>query len=498
MSSILGEIGLSEQLVLSYIIGIAGAPAVRPYVQTLVNDAWASHPVLPPPAVVMAEAVAQGQVPHGTAQNWANEQGYSNDVFNAMIDAANVGMPLGNAFQSWRRGGLSDAQFQTQLNRLGIEAQWWPFLEALKTDRLDLGAIATAVHRGIMDDAGLLVTPVPSGQGNIPRIKVSTLDTIAEFAAQGIDPERARVLVADTGLPLSLGEMLQLYNRNQVTATDVKVSIAESNVRNEYMDVALDLARRLLTPHEYAEAELRGIMSTKDASDGAGLSGLSPADYQTLFAILGRPLAVHQIATGLARGGNYGGDYTDVPEGAYRDAIRRSAIRPEYADLAYHNRFSYPSLFQISRLVTSGTIDGNTGSDWAHKSGLAPEVVTALEASWSGGGSTGDPHVSKAQTQLWTTTHSSYKAGEISDATATTALGAAGVSAAAVPAVLTIWQEERSLIRKQLSATQLRKAVSNGVTNPATGQPWTTAEAITRLLELGYDHDDAVTFMEEG
>lgn len=446
MSSILGEIGLSEQLVLSFIVGTAGAPAVRPYVQTLVNDAWSSHPVLPPPAVVMAEAVAQGQVDKGTATGWANEQGYSDSVFQAMIDAANVGMPLGNAFQSWRRGGLSDSQFQTQLNRLGIESEWWPFLEALKTDRLDLGAIATAVHRGIMDDAGLLVTPVPSGSGNVPRIPVSNLDTIAEFAAQGIDPERARVLVADTGLPLSLGEMLQLYNRGKVTETDVKVSIAESNVRNEYMDVALDLSRRLLTPHEYAETELRGVQTHPEAVAGAALSGLSEEDYNLLFAILGRPISTHQVTTGLARGGTYGGTYDDVPAGPYRDAIRRSAIRPEYASLDYANRYTYPSGFQIK--AEAPGLGKDQTQQLLLEVGWSPHWADVFSTEWAGAstGTATDPHVAKAQNQLWTTVHTLHKKGEVTDAQATAALPSAGVDPAAIPEILQIWDVESTLV----------------------------------------------------
>ena len=498
MSSILGEIGLSEQLVLSYIIGIAGAPAVRPYVQSLVNTAWESHPVLPPPAVVIAQGVAQGQVPLDKAQGWANSAGYSNDVFGSLVDTANVGMALGNAYSSYRRGDLTDDQFNTQLHRLGIEQAWWPMLRNLKHDRLDLGALATAVHRGIMDDAGLLVTPVPTGSGTIPRIPQSNLDTIAEFAAQGIDPERARVLIADTGLPLALGEMLQLYNRGEVTATDVKVSVAESNVRNEYMDAALKLARHLLTPHEYAEAELRGVLSPTEAQAGANLSGLNDADYATLFAILGRPLNVHEVTTGLARGGTYGGDYTDVPAGPYRDAIRRSAIRPEYADLAYHNRYTYPSAFVLRSLASAGDL-GSTANvqQTLEEIGWKPSFAQQVAAAWTTGPG-GDTHVSKAQTQLWGTTHKSYVAGEISRTAATTALGAAGVASGSIPAVLTIWDEERSLIRKQLTATQIRKAWQNGVTNPATGAPWTRADAIARLLELGYDQADSDTFLDEG
>lgn len=495
LGSILGDIGLSEQLVLSYIIGIAGAPAVRPYVQTLVNDAWASNPAMPPPVVVVAQGVAQGQITLDQGRTWANAAGFSNDVLDGLVDAANVGLPLGQAFQSWRRGDLSDGQFQTQLHRLGIESEWWPMLEALKHDRLDLGALATAVHRGIMDDAGLLVTSVPQGSGNIPRIPLSPLDTLAEFAAHGIDKERARVLIADTGLPLALGEMLQLYNRGKVTATDVQVSIAESNVRNEYMDVALDLARRLLTPHEYAEAELRGYLTHEQAVAGAGLSGIEHDDYATLFEIMGRPLAVRQITTGLARGGNYGGTYDDVPAGPFRDAIRRSAIRPEYAALAYANRYSYPSLFQISRLVSAGTIDAATGSKWAKESGLAPEVVTALENAWKAGSTAANPHVAKAQTQLWTTLHRSYVAEETDDTTAGTILTQLGVSPSAQAQVLTLWQAERSLVRKQLTPAQVKKAYTSAVINPATGVAWTQDDATAALLDRGYSHNDATTYL---
>ena len=497
MAGLFGDLVLSEQLLLSYAIGIAGGPALQPFVRTLVNDAWSSHPVLPPPPPLLAVGVAQGQIPHDQAAGWAAQTGLGTSQFDALVAAANVGMPLGQAFQSYRRGDLTQTQFETQLHRLGIEQAWWPMLDNLAHDRLDLGAIATAVHRGIMQDAGLLVTPVPTGPTNVPRIPVSPLDTLAEFAAQGIDAERARVLVADTGLPLSLGEMLQLYNRNVVTATDVKVSIAESNVRNEYMDVALALARRLLTPHEYAEAELRGVLDTQTAQAGAGLSGLDANDYATLFAILGRPLNVHEITTGLARGGTYGGDYTAVPAGPYRDAIRRSAIRPEYADLAYHNRFTYPSAFVLRSLAQAGDL-GDTAAvqQTLEEIGWKPSFAQQVATAWTGGG-TGDPHVAKAQTQLWTTTHRSYIAHEVSDATATTALETAGVAAASAPAVLTIWQAERDLVRKSLSAAQVKKAYTTQTVNPATGAAWTLQDAITRLLELGYDQADAQVLLEE-
>jgi hypothetical protein len=489
MAGFPSSIGLSSQLLFSFGLGTAARPALEPFAQSLANEAWSTHAVLPPDALYLAQGVAQGQVAKADAYSWAKQQGFDTAQMDAMVSVANVGPPLGLAYEAWRRGQLTDAEFQTSLRRLGIEAAWFPALEALKHDRLDLGALATAVHRGIMDDSGLLVTPVPSGSGNIPRIPVSGLDTLAEFAAQGIDRERARVLVADTGLPLSLGEMLQLYNRNKVTATDVKVSVAESNVRNEYMDVALDLARRLLTPHEYAEAELRGIKSRAEAQAGAGLSGVTDADYVTMFENLGRPLNVHEITTALARGGTYGGDYSSVPQ-PFRDAIRRSAIRPEYADLAFHNRYTYPSAFVLRSLAQAGDLGGQQAvAKVLEEIGWKPSFATQVSTAWTAGNATGDAHVAKAQTQLWGTTHRSYVGEMIDNTTATTALRAAGVDAAAVPPILTLWNEERSLIRKQLTPAQVKKAYRAGI--------YTLAEAHQLLMDRGYDAADATVLLEE-
>jgi hypothetical protein len=484
-------ITLPYQLFLSFALGNAAGPAIEPYARTLSNEAWSTHAVLPPDAIYLAQGVAQGQVATADAYRWAKQQGFDTAQMDAMVDIANVGPPLGLAYEAWRRGQLSDAEFRTALKRTGLEDQWVSALEALKGDRLGLGAIATAVHRGIMDDAGLLVQRVPSGSGNIERIPVSPLSTLAEFAAQGIDPERARVLVADTGLPLALGEMLTLYNRNKVTATDVKVSIAESNVRNEYMDVALDLARRLLTPHEYEEAALRGVISQAEADDGAALSGLTQADSRILFDLLGRPLSVHQMTTGLARGGQFGGTYGDIPE-PFRDAVRRSNIRPEYARLAYANRYSYPSAFVLRSLAQAGEVgDAAAVQNLLEEIGWPPGLATKVAAAWTAtsGGATADPHVTKAQSQLWTATHSSYVKDRTDDATARTKLAALGVAAGAIPAVLALWQEERELVRAGLTAAQIKKAYSEGT--------FTQPEAVARLVELGWSAADAGVYLGE-
>ena len=498
MALLSGITGFFDKYVLGYAIGTAAGPALEPFVQDLANLGWDANQVRPLAAGIAAAIAAEDVSQLDAMEAEAGLTGYNKDRFDLLYDVTLTAPGMGELLQMARRDKLQPGDFEHGLRKAKLEQRWDAALTDLQNGRLDLGAIATAVHRGIMDDAGLLVTPVPQGAGNVARIPVSTLDTIKEFAAQGIDPERARVLVADTGLPLSLGEMLQLYNRGKVTDTDVKVSIAESNVRNEYMDVALDLARRLLTPHEYAEAELRGVLQHPDAVSGAGLSGITPDDYALLFAILGRPLATHQITTGLARGGKYGGTYDDVPAGPYRDGIRRSAIRPEYAGLDYANRYSYPSGFQIKSEAP------DLGFDVVHQLlleiGWDPKWAEYFATKWSAGkaGGVADPHVTKAQTQLWTTTHSAYKDYGMAQTQAAANLTAIGIPAAAQTEIFTLWDAERASYLHGLSVANINKAYNKGDINEATGQPWTKTEAAAELVQLGYNPAEANQYLDIG
>src|SRR5258707_14247676 len=117
----------------------------------------------------------------------------------------------------------------------------------------------------------------------------------------------------------------------------------------------------------------------------------------TLYLASVRPAAPAQMATAAVRGID-GPDGVPMNEAQFLKGIRESDIRREWGPMLWESRFLYPSLFQLTRLVTSGTIDAATGASWAHKARYAPEVVTALRTSWGGGTTaTRDPHVVKAE-----------------------------------------------------------------------------------------------------
>jgi hypothetical protein len=445
-----GIAGFFDKYVLGYALGTAAGPSLEPFVQDLANSAWELNDVKPPDAMILALGVAQGQVDPAAAAKWATQTGFGKDQFDALVSIANVGPALGLAYQAWRRGELTDDQFTTALNRTGLETQWYAALRALKEQPLEPASVATAVHRNIMRDPTLIVKEPPTTDGKVRQVPESPLSPTTEAGWSGIDHERLRVLVGITGLPPGLIEMLHLLNMGQVTEDDVKRAVAQSNLRNEYMDVVLALRRRLLTPHEYQEAALRGILTNAQADAGAALSGMETQDAHLLFQILGRPLAVHAITTGLARGGKFGGTYDDVPE-PYRDAIRRSNIRPEYAKLAYADRYTYPSAFVLRSLAQAGELGGAAEVEkilldiaWP------PELAAKVAPLWVGTG-TGtkaakpDPWVAKADSHLWTAVQKGYVGGAVDQANASISLDLIGVTAAAQVEVFARWDEYKRI-----------------------------------------------------
>jgi len=482
--------------------GIGGAlqEPIRPLLQELANETWAVSAAAgigkPPGAGVLASGVAQGQVTDDDARAWAAQQGITSAAFDALVNIANVGPGMAEAFRLLWRGEIKEAGFRRALKRLGLEQEWIDDLWNIRDEILDPAQIATAVHRNIMRDSSLIVTEPPTAAGKVPQVPESPLDPATEAAGSGIDHERLRVLVGITGLPLALGQMLDLLNRGLVTEDDVKRAVAQSNLRNEYMDVALGLRRHLLTPSQYEEAALRGILTKAEADAGAALSGMEPEDADLLFQIMGRPLVVHQITTGLARGGKFGGTYADVPE-PYRDAIRRSNIRPEYARLAYANRYSYPSAFVLRSLAQAGELgDAAAVQAILEQIGWPPDLAAKVAPAWVGGSSGTDAHVGKAQTQLWTTLHRSYIAGESTKTAARPVLASLGMNTAAQDAVLALWDTERGLVRKQLTPAQIKKAYTKGIKNQATGATWTRDDALAALIERGYATTEANEFLD--
>jgi hypothetical protein len=462
--------------------GIGGAirSPLEPPLQELTNETWRafvkSGVTIPTDPGDAAEIVAEDVALESWGADQVAQLGLGGDQFSKLVNAVRNGPGFGELLQARRRGKISADEFTHGLRKLRLEGLWDDALADLLDQLLTVADLANAVVQGHM----------------------SQDDAAAEAALQGVSGPRFDVLVQNTGLPPGPETLLAWLRRGIITQAEFETGVREGHTKVKYIPFFEAARQPLLSAATAVRLYLKGWYS-KEQRDALGSEwGYSSQQMEDWFLSEGRPATVHQIHIGYARGAKLPGAANEHE--AILTAVKQSDIRPEYAELLYAQRYSYPSAFVLRALVESGAVTAAEGEQALLFSGWEPTFAAKVAASWAGTGTgaTADTHESKAQTQLWNTTHASYKANEISAATATQALQRAGVDAATIPNVLSIWNEEKSLIRARLQASDVRKAYRKQDENPATGAAWTRPDALAQLLSLGWSNEDAEAYLNIG
>jgi hypothetical protein len=474
---------------LGFGLGLALGGVLAPEATRLEQDVWKLDPTKAVGADRAAAIVAENVEAESWGESEAKQHGIDTERFQALVREALEAPAVSELLRMLRRGTIGDGEFAHGLRKGKVETRWDSALLDLQHERLDPAAVAVAIQRGILHDPGYLPTAIDFAGSDVPEPARVGLDAVAEAKAQGESSERLAVRTRIVGLPPAPGELLQLVNRGVINEAAYRMGIAEGNTRNEWAPFLLKLRRRLLTPHEYAELHLRGWIDAAAMDAGASLSGMDTADTTRLFELLGRPIPVHQVTTGEARGGQFNGATGAIPAPFLR-AMEQSSMRPEWYSLAYANRYTYPSAFVLRSLVQSHELTEAEGHKVLLDIGWEPTLAQKVATRWAGGtGAKADPHVTKAEAQLWGTLHKSYL-DEESDATeARTMLGVLGVAAGADARILTLWDHEREIRRRTLTPAQIKKAWKE--------TKFSRAVAMQRLEALGYDAADAATLLDE-
>jgi hypothetical protein len=458
----------------AFALGVAVGPVLQPAVRELENQAWSTYTTRPLTPGDAAEIVAEDVALQPWGEQEASLTGVDTERFDKLMEATRNAPDLAFAFELWRRNLASDADFEHALRKARLEPRWIDPLKALKQVLLSPAELANARQQMFIDEA---------------RQK-------SEAALQGIDAERADIQFKLAGLPPGPETGQAAANRNLIDRATFDQIIAEGHTKTKYTDLLWALRHPVLQATVWARLRLKGWKTQAESDAGGALTGYSSEQMNDLYLSMGRPAAPGQMATAAARGID-GPDGVPMNEAQFLKGIRESDIRPEWGPMLWASRFLYPPLFQINRLVTAGAIPTATAVEWAHKDRYAPEVVTALRDYWNSlPGAKGDPHVTKADNQLWATTHSSYKAREIGVTQARSSFAVLGISRAAQDEILARWNAELALTRKQLTAAQIKKAYAKVVKNEATGQPWTLADAIDALVNQGYSVEGATQYLD--
>jgi hypothetical protein len=481
----------------------AGGTAIAPVLEPLRQDAWKRRTPRVLDVEMLASLVGQGYLTIDDAVAEAARNGYSPGRMQAVAQYAMHGASVAEALVLWRRTAFdhADAGYREHLvnhalAKAAIEPQYWDAIKLTRDDPLTPDQIAVAIQRSLIPNQGQLPfdTTVPAGR--IQPMPVTHMDAYAAAAVAAVGRDELDVMTRSVGLPPGMDLIARLVFRDVLEHADFMRGAAESNRRLEWAAAEFEAYRQIPSVADYINAELRGHISLDAMHDGAARHGMSKADADLILVRSGRPPTVRQAIVGFRRGARVDG-FTETERAYAAQAVRQADLRPQWIDVEYAANQGYPSLFVLNRLVAAGVVNAETAREWVFKSGMAPEVVSALHTYWASSGvSTGDPHVGKAENQLWATQHTSYKNGESDAADVETTLDLLGVPQGVHARIVNLWNRERHLTRKTLTQAQLKKAYKEGLTNPATGQPWTSADARARLVESGLDQDDATTVIE--
>lgn len=495
----------------------ASADAATPVLEPVKQHAWSKNKLRVLDLHTTAQLVAQAIIESGTAEDEAARNGYGPNRLMALVKMMQTTPGMADLDKMLNRTTISRQQFNYSLAKHQIDPQFWDALFDLTNDKLSVADVAAAVQQGHMPNDGILpplagsVAPPPGWhQPTAPdhqpplNVPLTTIDIppIAEAAAQGYDEDRLKVRANLSGLPPGPHDLLQMWNRNEITEEAVDAGIREGHMKTKWGQAFKRMRWAVLSPQEYASARLRQWVTAEESYVGGALTGHTQEQMDLLFLNRGRPASPTQMWRAWARK-IVGPRGVPVEFEDHAKAIAISDIRPEYAEMLWGIRFNYPTLFQLGRLVQAGAINPETAATWAGYNLYGEDVVTALTAYWrtiypGAGGQTGtaaDKNVTKARTQLWTATHRSYVAQEIDSATATSALGTAGIDPAAVSQVIATWDAERALIRAQLSPADIRKAFQQGDVNASTGAAWTQADALAALEARGWSAAEAQSYL---
>jgi len=388
-------LGAAPGIIIGVGVGTAAAAAIEPAVELPKQTAWTQNKVRVLDPAVMARLVASGGIDLGTAQDDAAREGFDTDKVNALVYLAQTVPGFANAVAAYNRKTILEPDFAHTLVKSSLDQRYYAAMEDLANTWLTPAQVALGIVRGTIPDPGILPVTLDT-TGNIKGYPVFTENTaLQEAAGGGIDLERLTVMVGAIGLPMSTQQAANAAFRGILTRGDFNRSILEGDVRPEWADAIFEQARQYPSAHDYVEDHLRGWTTQPEMYAGTAKHGMSQADTDILFRINGRPLSFHQTFIGLARGGVYDGPTAGIAP-AFLKSLQESNIRPEWYNLAWAQRYTYPTAFVLKALSTAGDLTQPETEQILLYEGWEPTLAATVSAKWAGG--TGTTATQKKQT----------------------------------------------------------------------------------------------------
>lgn len=433
----------------AFALGGAMRSPLEPPLQELTNATWARFVdagiTVPTEPGDAAEIVAEDVALEQWGADQVKQLGYGGDQFDKLVNAVRNGPALGTLYEAWRRGFIGPADFEHGLRKLRLEARWDAALEKLKTRLLDLEPLAAGIQRGLLPAPFPLPYDPTPGAGQIPSFPTANLDVVGTTQGLGYTTDDLFLLTALAGNPPGPEALFRARFRGAIDDADVTRGLVEGRARAEWLPAYEADARAIPSPVNYVEARVRNWITPAQMNAGVARHGMTPEDANLLFLVHGRPISWHQTFIGLRRGGVYDGSTGEIDQ-AFLKSLQESNIRPEWYNLAWAQRFNYPTAFVLRSLTQDGDITEQQAHDILLFEGWEPTLAATVSAKWAQAPAAGlSPAVKSAQGRFITAIHKAAVGGAITDAQMLEQLALSLLSAEDQAGVAAFFRKERAL-----------------------------------------------------
>lgn len=482
--------GTGASSTLSQIISNFLAPGVR--------VAIGADPQLLPSNETLAAIGARGIRNMGDIYDYSSGQGYSSDLVDNLVEANKQYPDFSTALEMLRRGTIGQDAAELALTRQAVPFEYHNALLELKRVLLSPADLADMTVRGI--------------KGRDEAAAIASLS--------GVDGADFDALVADTGEPLGLEQMLEAFRRGFIDQERLQHGIKQSRIRDEWIDVAEQLRYSPMSVADAVNAVVQNHLTMEQGNSIAEQNGLLPGSFQTLYDTAGEPLSRTELEQLYNRGLI---DLATVEQG-----LRESRLKNKYVADATQLHVKIPPIFTVQRALTYGGIPheraielavaegySHDDAEWLVTAGMAERlntfktkviesVTTAYEdnlmsqdsvtSTITGLGFTPEQadfilraaevrRVARAVSSAVSAIKNKYLAHHITANQASGLIDAMGVPAPQRDFLLALWSAESVAYTRQLTEAQVVKAHKLKLIDDN--------DAIARLGSMGYNEVDA-------
>lgn len=358
----------------------------------------------------LANLVDRGEMTQNLAESRAQQAGVVSEDFRKLV--ALVGVPPATELLllAFRRGIIDKARLDRGIRQSPLRSEWIDVFSRLQFDPLSTLQAADAVSQNLLSKT----------KGREIAHDNGTL--AADFD----------LLVEVAGRPPGIQEMLELWNRGEVTESEVKQALLESPVKNKWVPLIMKMRRRV-PPQDTVRMLIKNGV-------------LTPAEGVKRFMAVGFS---HEDAAALAELAQK--DKTEVDR-----ALTKSEV---------------VSLYEF-RLLSEHAAKGLL-SDLGYDAHEQAQLIALADFKK-------DKREMDAAASV---VRSKYVAHKLTDNEASNLLDQLHIPADARDHLLVIWNLERSANQRELTPAQVINGHKDGVLS--------RADAKTRLVQMGYSEGDA-------